>query len=456
MYLISVEGGDGSGKGLATQMIAEILEDEFTFTGVDTTAEPRRDAALGQMAVEAVRTGEAGPVREAVYFAADRLEHSHTWIRPRLAAGRVVVSERNIHSSLVYQGIVGELGIEEVARMNAAALVPDLCVWVDCDPEEALRRISAGAMQRTITTRNPDDQEYFETDEFAPRIRQGYWTLLGGEVPMPTPFDTGQVVGPIMNTGSKGELRTALLEHLRRFLHSRPKPLNIETSEVEHPLIAQALVGQRGQTTLDVLPEPLTRSNDDWLNESNPWEVMRDGCKLYTDAVTKVDATNKMQIPGEPLSHTVLSIVGTLSLLPSAEVSELRRWLGPVRMVTERHTQRMVKFLHEQSGWIRVHRPLIGTDAPRSELRPDWQSFGRVGMCIWPLKEAIEDWRKSNPRSSWKYALSGVCGRNPGTDIRAALDDCVARITILGSGKEGVDAPSSHAELLTWWTEGPA
>ena len=47
MYLITVEGGDGSGKGLATQMIAEILQQEFTFSGVDVTAEPRRDAELG-------------------------------------------------------------------------------------------------------------------------------------------------------------------------------------------------------------------------------------------------------------------------------------------------------------------------------------------------------------------------------------------------------------------------
>ena len=41
MYLITVEGGDGSGKGLATQMIAEILHQEFTFSGIDVTAEPR-------------------------------------------------------------------------------------------------------------------------------------------------------------------------------------------------------------------------------------------------------------------------------------------------------------------------------------------------------------------------------------------------------------------------------
>ena len=158
MYLITVEGGDGSGKGLATQMIAEILQQEFTFSGVDVTAEPRRDAELGLLAVEAVRTGDAGPVREAVYFAADRMDHSHTWIRPRLSQGHAVVSERNVHSSLVYQGVVGDLGVEEVAQMNAAAMIPDLCIWVDCDPEMALNRISDGTLKLSISSRTVPSQ----------------------------------------------------------------------------------------------------------------------------------------------------------------------------------------------------------------------------------------------------------------------------------------------------------
>ncbi len=146
MYLISVEGGDGSGKGIATQMLADICAEEFTFTDVAVTGEPRRDHPLGQLAVEAVSTGEAGPVHEASMFAADRLDHSHAWIVPRLARGEIVISERNVHSSLVYQGIVGDLGLGEVARLNSAACVPDLCVWVDCDPEVALQRISKSAL----------------------------------------------------------------------------------------------------------------------------------------------------------------------------------------------------------------------------------------------------------------------------------------------------------------------
>ena len=147
MYLITVEGGDGSGKGLATKIISEVLEREFSFTSVEITGEPRREHPLGRLAIESVRKHTMTPEQEAGLFAADRVDHSHGWILPRLEEGRAVVSERNIHSSLVYQGIVGGLGVDRVAHMNSAALVPDLCVWVDCDPEVALRRIKGGTLR---------------------------------------------------------------------------------------------------------------------------------------------------------------------------------------------------------------------------------------------------------------------------------------------------------------------
>ena len=83
------------------------------------------------------------PEEEAGLFAADRLDHSHGWILPRLHEGKAVVSGRNIHSSLVYQGIVGGIGLEKAAQMNSAALIPDLCIWVDCDPKSHLRELEA-------------------------------------------------------------------------------------------------------------------------------------------------------------------------------------------------------------------------------------------------------------------------------------------------------------------------
>ena len=455
MYLISVEGGDGSGKGIATQMLADICAEEFTFTDVAVTGEPRRDHPLGQLAVEAVSTGEAGPVHEASMFAADRLDHSHAWIVPRLARGEVVISERNVHSSLVYQGIVGDLGLGEVARLNSAACVPDLCVWVDCDPEGALQRISKSTLSGAISTRDADKQEYFETDELQTQIRAGYASLLGGEVQMPAPFDRGEVAGPVVNDREKIDLRKKLQRVIRDFLYRRTRPVNVDLDAVECHLLDSALRWQRGQRTLDVLDSPPPRSNSNWLDGARPWRVMQKADGLYRKAWDSVPVDTRTDVPQNPLAHTVVSVVGTLSLLPGAEVSELRRWLGPVRVVTSRHTQRMLKFLHEQSGWVRQHRPLKGADAPRSELRPDWQAFGRLGLALWPLKETLSAQMQDNPESSWKSALNKVLGRNPDADMRARADACLARLAVIGSGATDQDPPADIDGLRRWWRDGP-
>ena len=161
MFLISVEGGDGSGKGLAAKIISDFLEHEYSFTSVESTWEPRRQHPLGRLAIDSVRKKSLSPEREAGLFAADRLDHSHGWILPKLRQGRAIVSERNIHSSLVYQGIVGGIGVEKVAHLNSAALIPDLCIWVDCNPEIAMRRISTETL-RGLSNKS----EYFETTKY--------------------------------------------------------------------------------------------------------------------------------------------------------------------------------------------------------------------------------------------------------------------------------------------------
>ena len=183
MYLISVEGGDGSGKGEAARIISEILND-FPFPKIHSTHEPRRHSELGKLALESVMKGDKTPLQEAGLFAADRLDHSHTIIKPLLEKGQIVVSDRNIHSSMIYQGIVGELGIDDVVKMNAAAMIPDLVIWIDCDPVKAMKRIRSGTLRMTS-----NKQEYFETTEIQKQIREGFRALLSGKIKVPEPFD---------------------------------------------------------------------------------------------------------------------------------------------------------------------------------------------------------------------------------------------------------------------------
>jgi dTMP kinase len=109
MYLISVEGGDGSGKGEAVRILRELAR-SYPFPEVHLTHEPRRHSQIGALAMQAVKSGDKSSLEEAGLFAADRIDHSHTWIRPRLERGDLVISDRNVHSSLIYQGIIGKLG----------------------------------------------------------------------------------------------------------------------------------------------------------------------------------------------------------------------------------------------------------------------------------------------------------------------------------------------------------
>ena len=121
--------------------------------------------------------------------------------------GSVVVCDRNIHSSMVYQGVVGGIGIRNVAALNAGALVPDLCIWVDCDPEIAMRRIKSGSLREA----SPDKAEYFETLEIQRMIRSGYSEVLSKDSLTNTPFDDVEIIGPILNDTSADEFSSKVI-----------------------------------------------------------------------------------------------------------------------------------------------------------------------------------------------------------------------------------------------------
>jgi len=443
VYLITIEGGDGSGKGLATKVVSEVLQKEFSFTSVEVTGEPRREHPLGRLAIDAVRKRKMSPEEEAGLFAADRVDHSHGWILPRLEEGRVVVSERNIHSSLVYQGIVGGAGVDRVANMNSAALVPDLCIWVDCDPEVAMKRIRSGTL-RSLSNK----EEYFETTDLQRRIRQGYASLLSGEIEMPTPFDMGALIGPILNEGTEAEFRAELTRRIRRFIHNRHPPLNVDVETVERHLIRRLLRTRKGQTTLSGIGVEPPGSSQDWLGDIAPWRAIRDAQKEYSSVIDDLSENSRFDIPKSILSHSMASVCGTLSLVPSADISELRAALGPVRAVSERHTQRIIKFLHERTDWVHKHKSLLGREAPRSLLRQRYRSLGMTILAIWPLKEAIRKWMEDNPKTHPRFAMGQIArsGQYP-----SAINDTLARISLLGPGADGGSVPAGLSGIVSWW-----
>ena len=119
---ISLEGGEGVGK--STQLKA--LAAELRRRGLDVveTREPGGSEGAERIR-ELLLSGSDdrwGPRAEALLFAAARADHAARTIRPALDAGKWVLSDRFIDSSLAYQGGAGALGIEAVREVNAFGL----------------------------------------------------------------------------------------------------------------------------------------------------------------------------------------------------------------------------------------------------------------------------------------------------------------------------------------------
>lgn len=165
---ITFEGIDGVGK--STQL--DLLEQYLKTKGHEVlrTLEPG-GTDLGREIRHLLlhRKGDVAPRSEALLYAADRAHHVATLIRPALAAGKVVLSDRYFDSSVAYQGAARELDVAEVRNISLWAidnLIPDLTVLLDLPAELAMER-------RGKKGTEPDRLER-ERIEFFERARDEY------------------------------------------------------------------------------------------------------------------------------------------------------------------------------------------------------------------------------------------------------------------------------------------
>ena len=125
---IVVEGGDGAGKTTQLALLDEALRDRGY--RVITTREPG-GTEIGEKLRALVLEAGQGTIddrTEALIFAASRAAHASQLIRPALAEGAIVLSDRYIDSSAAYQGVGRDLGVEtivDLSRWATANLVPD-------------------------------------------------------------------------------------------------------------------------------------------------------------------------------------------------------------------------------------------------------------------------------------------------------------------------------------------
>lgn len=165
---IVLEGPDGSGKSTMAKMIAQYYQDagrEIVFTrepGGTNISEQIRDIILDN------NNTKMAYMTEALLYAASRAQLVSEFIKPNLEKGKVVISERYVYSSIVYQGIARNLGIQKVKEINDFAidgLEPDLVLFFDINPEKALnRKLSQGSGDRLEN----------EKLDFHKRVYEGY------------------------------------------------------------------------------------------------------------------------------------------------------------------------------------------------------------------------------------------------------------------------------------------
>ncbi|WP_353850553.1 dTMP kinase [Solwaraspora sp. WMMA2056] len=140
---IVFEGGEGAGKSTQVAELAQTLREQGR--DVVVTREPG-SSGLGEKIRRLVLEGGAdapSPRAEALLYAADRAHHVATVVRPALARGAVVISDRYVDSSLAYQGAGRVLPVEEVTWLSSWAtggLKPDLVVLLDIEPAAGLTR----------------------------------------------------------------------------------------------------------------------------------------------------------------------------------------------------------------------------------------------------------------------------------------------------------------------------
>ena len=193
--LITFEGGDGSGKSTQAALLHKRLTDE----GHDVFAvhEPG-STSLGSylrewLKSEKTDTDSLSPVSELLLFVAARAQLVAEMIKPALSRpDAVVICDRYIDSTVAYQSYGRGLEIGMVNDLNAIALdgaVPDLTLFIDVPPVEALRRVSPASASGeasgvTAGLRDePGNMRRFEEEStaFHERVHQGYVELAKQE-----------------------------------------------------------------------------------------------------------------------------------------------------------------------------------------------------------------------------------------------------------------------------------
>ncbi len=170
---ITFEGGEGSGKTTIANMIQKTLAQEGYHVvltrepgGVEI-AEKIRDI------IHDVKYINMDRKTEALLYAASRRQHLVEKVIPALENDAIVICDRFVDSSMVYQGIARGIGIDEVYQMNLFAtenILPKRTIFFDIQPEDGLKRVYENK-DREVNRLD------LENIDFHRKVYQGYLSL---------------------------------------------------------------------------------------------------------------------------------------------------------------------------------------------------------------------------------------------------------------------------------------
>jgi len=179
---IVFEGAEGSGKSTQAARLADVLDAVLTRETGGTEIGARLRALLHDTTVHNLH-----PRAEALITAADRAQHIAEVVVPALAAGRAVVSDRSVYSSLAYPGYGRELDVDEIHHLNewgTGGVWPTTVIFLDTPDDVIAERMSRRDLDR------------FEAagEEFHARVLTGFRTMAAAD---PDRWITVQAVGSV-------------------------------------------------------------------------------------------------------------------------------------------------------------------------------------------------------------------------------------------------------------------
>lgn len=211
---ITFEGIDGSGKSTHLRLLANFLRDD----GLDVilTREPGGTPVGNRLRAALLDAREqVDPLAELLVFAADRAQHVRRVLRPAIAAGHVIISDRYADATVAYQGagrgFSPEL-ISEIVALATEGLKPDLTLLFDLSVSESNTRT-----QRRTNGKQAGDRLDAENADFHTRVRDAYLQIAEAEPERVRVIETNRTVEE-----TQEELRQIIVP----FLNSRGHTCN--------------------------------------------------------------------------------------------------------------------------------------------------------------------------------------------------------------------------------------